>query len=494
MQRSSYIPLLVAGGLAALAGCNEHQAQATRTENRNAAQSAAPAAVAAPTGLPNFTALVDQFGNAVVNVEVVGMARQTADSGMAPSDAPLRDFFKRFGIPIPGEGAPNHGSPPVLHGAGSGFIVSHDGYILTNAHVVADADEVTVKLTDRREFPAKVIGSDARTDVAVIKIEAEDLPIVRIGDQTTLKTGEWVLAIGSPFGLDNTATAGIVSATARAVPGGMDVPFIQTDVPVNPGNSGGPLFNLQGEVVGINSMIFSQNGGYMGISFAIPIEVAMHVHDQLIQTGHVVRGRIGVMVQNVDGELAQPFGLDRPRGALVSAVENGSPAARAGVKPGDVILKVDDHAIDQSNQLSSFISQRHPGDETTLTVWRAKQEQQLQVRVAELKEDKPRSVPPMPQMKDDASGGARLGLAVKPLTPEEKKSLGTDGSVVVGEVSGAAARAGIQPGDVVLGVNDRQVKTVADLRSASKDLPAGEPAALLIERQGARIYVPVRVG
>ncbi|HWK49917.1 MAG TPA: DegQ family serine endoprotease [Steroidobacter sp.] len=494
MQLSRYIPLLVAGSFAVLAGCSEHQAQATRTENGGAATSAAPAAVAAPTGLPNFTALVDQFGNAVVNVEVVGLSRQTSGPGMAPSDAPLRDFFKRFGIPMPGEGAPDHGSPPVLHGAGSGFIISHDGYILTNAHVVAEADEVTVRLTDRREFPAKVIGSDARTDVAVIKIDAENLPTVRIGDHTRLRTGEWVLAIGSPFGLDNTATAGIVSATSRAVPGGTDVPFIQTDVPVNPGNSGGPLFNLQGEVVGINSMIFSQSGGYMGISFAIPIDVAMNVHDQLIKTGHVVRSRIGVVVQNVDGELAQPFGLDRPRGALVSTVENGGPASRAGVKPGDVILKVDDQPVDQSNQLSSYISRRPPGEETTLTVWRAKKEQQLQVRVAELKEDKPRSAPPMPEMKNDASGGARLGLAVKPLTPEEKKSIGTEGNVVVGAVSGAAARAGIQPGDVVIGVNDRQVKTVADLSSASKDLPAGEPAALLIERQGARIYVPVRVG
>nr|WP_298726627.1 DegQ family serine endoprotease [uncultured Steroidobacter sp.] len=494
MLRPRHLPLLVAAGLAALAGCNEHQAQAKRTENGDTAPTSAAPTAAAPASLPNFTALVEQFGNAVVNVEVVGMGRPTSDSGMAPSDAPLRDFFRRFGIPMPGEGAPNQGSPPVMHGAGSGFIVSADGYILTNAHVVADADEVTVRLTDRREYPAKVIGSDARTDVAVIKIDAQDLPIVHIGDHTKLKTGEWVLAIGSPFGLDNTATAGIVSATSRAVPGGTDVPFIQTDVPVNPGNSGGPLFNLRGEVVGINSMIFSQSGGYMGISFAIPIDVAMNVHDQLIKSGHVVRGRIGVVVQNVDGELAQPFGLDRPRGALVSAVETGGPAAHAGVKPGDVILKVDDEPIEQSNELSSYISQRRPGDETTLTVWRGKKEQELQVRIAQLKEDKPRSAPPAAEMKSDSSGGARLGLSVKPLTPEEKKSLGTEGNIVVGAVSGAAARAGIQPGDVVLGVNDRQVNTVADLRSASKDLPGGEPAALLIERQGARIYVPVRVG
>jgi serine protease Do len=445
--------------------------------------------------LPNFTTLVNQFGNAVVNVEVIGFAQSTLDGPLSPSDAPLRDFFKRFGIP--GPDAPDGGNQrdvPVLHGAGSGFIVSDDGYILTNAHVVADADEVTVRLTDRREFPAKVIGSDARTDVAVIKIDAKDLPTVRIGDHTKLQTGEWVLAIGSPFGLENTATAGIVSATARAVPGGTDVPFIQTDVAVNPGNSGGPLFNLRGEVVGINSMIFSQNGGFMGISFAIPMDVAMNVNEQLIKNGHVVRGRIGVAVQDVDAALAKPFGLDRPRGALISMVENGSPAQRAGLKTGDVILKVDDQPIDHSNQLSSYISRQSPGEESKLTIWRGKQEQQLDVRIAELKEQEPKRLRPSQDMKDEANSGARLGLSVRPLTPDERKTLATEGNIVVGKVSGGAARAGIQPGDVVIGINEKSVKTVNDLREASKQLGAGDSAALLIERQGARIYVPVRVG
>jgi serine protease Do len=453
--------------------------------------SVAPAAGHAAS-LPNFTALVERFGNAVVNVEVVGLARATSDSGFSSSEGPLQDFFRRFGIPPP-DGR-QQSAPPLVRGAGSGFIVSSDGYILTNAHVVADADEVTVRLTDRREFPAKVIGSDTRTDVAVIKIEARDLPTARIGDHTKLKTGEWVLAIGSPFGLDNTATAGIVSATSRAVPGGTDVPFIQTDVAVNPGNSGGPLFNLQGEVVGINSMIFSQSGGYMGISFAIPMDVAMNVHEQLVQRGRVVRGRIGVVVQNVNAALAQPFGLDRPRGALVSAVEEGGPAERAGLQPGDVILQVDSQPIEQSNQLSSYIARRSPGEQARLTVWRSKQERQLQVRIAELEEPEQRNPARAADFKDDSTGGARLGLSVRPLTAEERDALGTEGHIVVGAASGAAARAGVQPGDILIGVNDRPVRTVAELRSASKDLAAGNSAALLIERQGTRIYVPVRIG
>lgn len=442
--------------------------------------------------LPSFTALVEQFGNAVVNVEVVGFAEAGSDAEISPSDAPLRDFFKRFGIPGPDERG--QGERPVVRGAGSGFIVSEDGYILTNAHVVTDADQVTVRLTDRREFPAKVIGSDARTDVAVIKIDARDLPTVRIGDHTKLRTGEWVLAIGSPFGLENTATAGIVSATARAVPGGTDVPFIQTDVAVNPGNSGGPLFNLRGEVVGINSMIFSQSGGYMGISFAIPMDVASNVQQQLIQSGHVVRGRIGVAVQEVDAALAQSFGLDRPRGALVSMVEDDSPAQRAGLKSGDVILQVDDQAVDHGNQLSGYISRQSPGKSAKLTLWRAKQQQQVDVRIAEVKEQEPKHLRPAENLKDKSNGGARLGLSVRPLTQEERSTLATEGRIVVGSVSGGAARAGVQPGDVVIGINDQPVKTVDELRSASKKLGAGDPAALLIERRGAKIYVAVRAG
>jgi serine protease Do len=377
--------LCVAGSMSACSGDAGAPPPAAEAAQRPqpSAKAGVTSSAAHTRELPDFASLVDENGEAVVNVEVVGRQEATASSPTAPTDDPLFDFFRRFGMPRP-DGAPR-GEAPLLRGSGSGFIVSPDGYILTNAHVVAQADEVTVRLTDRREFPAKVIGVDARTDVAVIKIEAKDLPIVRVGDRHKLRTGEWVLAIGSPFGLENTATAGIVSATSRAVGGETDVPFIQTDVAVNPGNSGGPLFNLDGEVVGINSMIFSRTGGYMGISFAIPIDVALQVRDQLVKTGRVVRGRIGVAVQNVDAALARSFGLDRPRGALVSAVDKKGPAQRAGLKPGDVILRVDGQPIDQSAQVSSAISRHKPGEDATLDIWRSRQERQVKVRVEELK-------------------------------------------------------------------------------------------------------------
>jgi len=379
-----------------------------------------------------------------------------------------------------------------MQGAGSGFIVSQDGYILTNAHVVSKADEVTVKLTDRREFPAKVIGSDTRSDVAVIKIDARDLPVVSIGDDQELQIGEWVLAIGAPFGLENTATAGIVSGTSRAISGESTVPFIQTDVAVNPGNSGGPLFNLRGQVVGINSMTFSQSGGYMGISFAIPIDVAMDVREQLIKTGHVVRGRIGVVAQDVDASLARSFKLDRPRGALISGVEKDGPADMGGVNAGDVILEVDNQRIEQSAELSNAIAASKPGKEARLTVWRGGQPRNLTVKVAQLEEPGEKDVKASPAGKE--AEGAKLGLVVRPLTPQEKNSVDTEGSVVVADVRGSAARAGIQPGDIILAVNDRSVKNVGDLREAAAKLKRGDSAALLVERAGTQIFVPVRAG
>jgi len=440
-------------------------------------------------GLPDFSPLVERYGDAVVNVEVTGSVRRETSDGVSEDD-PLRDFFRRFGMPGP-DGAPQ-GDAPILHGTGSGFIVSKDGYILTNAHVVAEADEVTVRLTDRREFPAKVIGSDARTDVAVIKIEAKaDLPIVAIGDPSRLKTGQWVLAIGSPFGLANTATAGIVSSTSRSVGGGSSVPFIQTDVAVNPGNSGGPLFDLKGEVVGINSMIFSQSGGYMGVSFAIPIDIAMQVREQLITTGRVVRGRIGVGVQDVDASLANSFKLDRPRGALVSYVEPGGPAQKAGVRPGDVVLEVNDKPIDQSTDLSNTIAATKPGTDTKLTVWRGGQEEHVDVRVAQLEEPQTPTANARPASRSEE--GAKLGLVVRPLSREEKQSVGTEGSLVVEDVQGPAARAGLQPGDVILAVNNRSVTSVQELRAEAAKLHGGDAAALLVERGGNQIFVPVRV-
>ncbi len=457
----------------------------TQAEPRPATpRTAAPSA----RGLPDFSSLVQEHGDAVVNVEVVGRA-QVATAGPPPDD-PMWEFFRRFGIPGPGL-APE-GQAPLMRGAGSGFIVSPDGYILTNAHVVAEADEVTVRLTDRREFTAKVIGTDARTDVAVIKIEADELPVVRIGDPDQLVTGQWVLAIGSPFGLENTATAGIVSGTSRSVSGETNVPFIQTDVAVNPGNSGGPLFNLDGEVIGINSMIFSRTGGYMGISFAIPIDIAMHVREQLIKTGRVVRGRIGVTVQNVDASLASSFGLDRPRGALVSSVQEDGPAEKAGIKPGDVILRVGDEPIDQSAELSNVIAQTRPGREAKMTLWRSNKERQVTVKVAELEEPASQAANARPSK--SAEEGARLGVVVRPLTPQEKQSTGTDGSIVVADVEGPAERAGVQPGDIILAVNDQAVKSVQDLGAAAGKLRDGQSAALLIERGGAQIFVPVRVG
>src|ERR1043165_643670 len=375
-------------------------------------------------------------------------------------------------------------------GMGSGFIVSPDGYILTNAHVVSEADDVTVRLTDRREFPAKVVGFDPHSDVAVIKIDAKNLPTVRIGDPAQLRPGEWVLAIGSPFGLDNSATAGIVSATSRAV-GGEDtyVPFIQTDVAVNPGNSGGPLFNLRGEVIGMNSMIVSRTGGYMGLSFAITIDVANDVREQLIKAGHVVRGRIGVAVQDVNAQLAQSFGLDRLHGALVSAVEKDSPAAKAGVKPGDVILAVNGHDVDRVGDLRNQVSQTKPGSTADLRVWRDGKESLLKAQVDELQEKEPVRTAARQAGGDET---AKLGIAVRPLTPDEKKQVETEGNLVVEEVSGPAAVAGLQPGDIILGVNGKPVTSVQQLRGAVKGQQ--NTVALLVERGNAQIFIPIRVG
>lgn len=366
--------------LAPLAACADAEQQVEASE---AARSSQP--TAAGSALPDFRSLVSEYGDAVVNVEVQRAARRTrGNRGFQPDD-PFFEFFRRFGIPAPDFGP--RGNVPWRRGAASGFIVSDDGYILTNAHVVAEAESVTVRLTDRREFQAKVIGVDARTDVALIKIDAKDLPTVKIGDPDKLKPGQWVLAIGSPFGLENSVTAGIVSATSRSVGGESYVPFIQTDVAVNPGNSGGPLFNLDGEVVGINSMIFSRTGGYMGLSFAIPIDVAMNVRDQLVKTGRVVRSRIGVMVQDLNAQLAQSFGMDRPRGALVSAVDEDGPAAKAGIKPGDVIVAVNGEPIDRFSELSGSIAALKPGSEAELNIWRDRKEREIEVRVEELQEE-----------------------------------------------------------------------------------------------------------
>jgi len=482
----------------ALAACSGGLSAQSPDQHPRVAQAPATAPAAAPSvegvlrALPDFSPLVEKYGPAVVNVEVVEKAQTSSGGvpGLSPND-PFFDFFRRFGIPGPDQ-TPRGNQPPV-RGAGSGFIVNSDGYILTNSHVVANANEVTVRLTDRREFPAKVIGADERTDVAVIKINAANLPTVRLGDPSKIKPGQWVLAIGSPFGFENSATAGIISATSRSLPSDNYVPFIQTDVAVNPGNSGGPLFNMSGEVIGINSQIFSRTGGYMGVSFAIPIDVARNVEDQLIKTGHVVRGRIGVTIQDVNAQLAESFGLDRPRGALVSSVEKDGPASKAGLQPGDVILSVNGHSIEHYGELSGSIAAMKPGSDATLQVWRGGKQIAVNVRIAELKEQQ-QTAANNPKGKPGArqtDQAAQLGLTVRQLEPQEKEQVQTTGTLVVEEVTGPAAAAGVQAGDIILGINGKRVKTAKELQDAAK--ASGKNVALLIQREDAQIFVPLRI-
>ena len=458
---------------------------------------AAPAANPAATMLPlnGFSDLVKKYGPAVVNVSVDGM-RKVSDDGddddaAAQQQMPdlqqlppgLRDFFRGFGGRMVPRGG-NQGAVP-MRGQGSGFIVSADGYILTNAHVVDQADHVTVRLTDRREFRARVVGFDKQTDIAVLKIDARDLPTVKLGRAQDANVGEWVVAIGSPFGFENSVTAGIVSAKGRSLPDSNYVPFIQTDVAVNPGNSGGPLFNLAGEVIGINSQIYSRSGGFQGISFAIPIETALGVKDQLVKSGHVSRGRIGVTVQEVNAGLAESFGLDRPRGALVSSVEPKSPGARAGLQPGDIILSFDGKSIDRSSDLPMIVATTPVGKNSPVEVWRNRKAQALTLATTEGNQEKVAK-------NDEASTKGRLGVAVRPLSPEEKAQLDGKSGLVVEKVGGAAARAGIQPGDVILSINGKPLENAEQLRDHVTH--AGKTLALLVQRQDRQIFVPIELG
>ena len=448
------------------------------------AREPAPLAAAAPAGagqpmvraLPDFTSIVREYGPAVVNVSVVSTHKE------GPANLPDDEFFRRFfgGPPT------QQGGSQVVHGVGSGFIVKADGVVLTNAHVVNGASEVTVKLTDKREFKAKVVGVDKDTDVAVLKIDAKDLPTVRIGDVAKAQVGEWVLAIGSPFGFENSATAGVISARARSLPGEGYIPFLQTDVAVNPGNSGGPLFNLAGEVIGINSQIYSGSGGYMGISFAIPINVAMKVGQELLATGKVTRGRLGIAIQDVDQRLAKSFGLKKPSGALVTSVDKDGPSASADVKPGDVILSLDGEEVTGSADLPPRVADIQPGKSARLGIFRNGKEREVEVKVGAEKGEEVASAG-----KGSGEHG-RLGLAVRPLTPEEQQQADVHGGVVIEAVSGPAARAGLQPGDVVLSVNGSEVKSVDQLRNLVKD--AKDEVALLVMRGDARIFVPVQLG
>ncbi len=473
--RASVVAIAVA---AALAACSQGQIQSATEALHSPAHAAVPAAN--ERGLPDFTALVDAQGKAVVNISTTGVMKTGLDT--SPDDAipePFRDFFRDFGA------RPGLREAPV-HGIGSGFIITPDGYILTNAHVVSGANELTVKLVDRRELKAKVIGFDKRSDVALIKVDAKDLPTVRIGDPSRLKVGEWVAAIGSPFGFENTVTAGIVSAKARAMPGDGYVPFIQTDVPINPGNSGGPLFNMAGEVIGINSQIYSHNGGYMGVSFAIPIDVAMKVESQLAKTGKVTRGYLGIGIQEVDQKLAQSFGLDQPRGALISAVSDGGAGAKAGLKAGDIVTAVNGQPISATSDLQRAIADAAPGSSVRLTLWRDRHEQSVQATVGEAQVDRNA----LASLGNKPEG--RLGVTVRALTRDEARNIAVQGGLVVEDATGPAQRAGLQPGDVILSANQHEVGTAADLRQQVDR--ADKSITLLIARNGGRLFVPVDLG
>ena len=443
----------------------------------------APAAApAVASNLPDFTALVDRAGASVVNISTFhAKGKGGQDAEEMDEDSPYYEFFKRFG------GAPNGpGMRPQQpsRGLGSGFIVSPDGYIVTNAHVVDGATEVIVKLTDRREFTAKVIGSDKRTDIALVKIDAKNLSPLDFTVKPAVKRGEWVIAIGSPFGFENSVSAGVVSGVHRALPDGQMVPFIQTDVAVNPGNSGGPLLNTAGQVVGVNSQIYSRSGGYMGLSFAIPVDVAVKVAEQLKATGKVQHGRLGVGIQGLDQTLAQSFGLPDSNGALVGQVEKDSPAAKAGFKSGDVIRKIDGVAVVDSTDVTSRIGNTAPGTSLNVEVWRAGKAVELSARVGTLDDDK------VAKLADDGEPKGKLGVAVRQRNAEEQKA-GANAGLVVEKAGGAAAKAGVQAGDVIVAVGSAPVNSVDDLRSAVDK--AGKTVPLLIERQGRQIYVPVKL-
>ena len=441
--------------------------------------------------LPDFTDLVEKQGPAVVNISTTqGGARNPLAQQMpnVPEDDPFFEFFRRFAPNTPGQ--PREFQSQSL---GSGFVVSADGYIMTNAHVVASADEITVRLTDKREFKARVIGSDRRTDVALIKIEATGLPVVKFGDPARLKVGEWVVAIGSPFGFENTVTKGIVSAKGRSLPQENFVPFIQTDVAVNPGNSGGPLFNMRGEVIGINSQIYSRTGGFMGLSFAIPIDVANDISQQLRTAGKVTRGRIGVVIQPVTKELADGFGLPKPQGALVNSVEKGGPAEKAGIEPGDVILRFDGKPIASNEDLPRIVGATRPGNKVTAQVWRNKASRDVQVVVAEMPDDTRAARGGRGQQKPPAAAPTVYGMSLTDLTDAQKKELKVEHGVMVGEVQGAGARAGVRKGDVILAVNNQDVKSVEAFNQMMGQFDKGRIVALLVRRSGNSIYLPFRL-
>ena len=437
--------------------------------------------------LPDFTDLVDQVGPAVVNIRTLEKAKVGAAS--AGPDDQMLEFFRRFGIPVPPNmprgPRPERGNPhsdeEMPRGVGSGFILSTDGFVMTNAHVVEGADEVIVTLPDKREFKAKIIGADKRTDVAVVKIEATGLPAVKIGDANRMKVGEWVMAIGSPFGLENTVTAGIVSAKQRDT--GDYLPFIQTDVAINPGNSGGPLINMRGEVVGINSQIYSRSGGFQGISFAIPIDEAIRVSEQLRTNGRVTRGRIGVQIDQVSKEVAESIGLGRAQGALVRGVEAGAPAEKAGIEAGDIITKFEGKVIDKSGDLPRLVGSVKPGTRATVTVFRRGATRDLSVTIAEVEAEKPARRVSVPDVKPPVAGPAQVfGLVVSELPDAQKKELKLRGGVRVDAVEGGAARAGLREGDVIVAIANTEVAGLKEFEQALAKVDKSKTVNVLFRR------------
>ncbi len=495
LNNTRLVAALLAAG--AIGGAGVGAFNMAHTPATAALSAPAVSTAATPMALPDFSQITERYGPSVVNISVTGTTKVSNDSPLAQGDGddgeddpllngPLGELFRRFQQgQRPGRGAAPEEMP--TRGQGSGFIVSGDGIILTNAHVVRGAKEVTVKLTDRREFRAKVLGADARTDIAVLKIAASNLPVATLGKTSELKVGEWVLAIGSPFGFENTVTAGVVSAKGRSLPDDSAVPFIQTDVAINPGNSGGPLFNARGEVVGINSQIYSRSGGYQGVSFAIPIDVATKIKNQIVATGKVEHARLGVAVQEVNQAFADSFRLDKPEGALVSSVEKGSPADKAGLQPGDVIRQVNGQPIVSSGDLPAVIGLAAPGDSVKLDVWRQGAARELTARLANA-DDKAAQV----ASRKEAPGQGKLGLALRPLQPDEQQEAGIESGLLVQQASGPAALAGVQAGDVLLSINGVPVKSIDQVRATVAK--AQKSVALLILRGDSRIFVPVNLG
>jgi len=482
MNPSRLVLALLAAGAIGGAGATAAFGGISMAASAPSAVAASSPTPGAPTpgasmGAPNFVQITHDYGPAVVNISISGTRKVSDDD-----DDPFAQFFGQ--IPGARGGMPSREVP--IRGEGSGFIVSSDGVILTNAHVVQGAKEVTVKLTDRREFRAKVLGADPQTDVAVIKIDAKNLPVVKVGDVNQLQVGEWVLAIGSPYGLENTATAGIVSAKGRSLPDDTSVPFIQTDVAVNPGNSGGPLFNDRGEVVGINSQIYSRTGGFQGLSFSIPIDVAYKIKDQILEHGKVQHARLGVTVQEVNQDLANSFKLDTPSGALVSSVEKGSAAEKAGLQPGDVVRKINGRTIVSSGDLASLITLATPGEKITMDLWRNGAPKEVVATLGGVPKDRTQTAGDSREVQK-----GQLGLALRPLSPQEQEASGTQG-LLIEQSAGPAAKAGIQPGDVLLSLNGVPVHNIGQVKDALSK--AGKTVALLVQRGEDKIFVPVQLG